>query len=81
MPGMVIGVTPTVSSGYLFNRGMEINQWLAWNAPASPAESRFAILDDGQDFLPEQRAFLVNTNPVEGLSKEDAERVVAILLA
>lgn len=76
MPGFVVDVTPTVTNSFFCVRGMEILKWLAENAPE---EYRHAIIDDGDDFLPEQREHLVRTNPHCGISQNDIEKVIKIL--
>jgi hypothetical protein len=79
MPGTLLDVTPIVMSGFMFNRGMEINQWLYTNTQSDPDICRYVILDDALDFLPEQRPYLINTNPDCGLTAQDAAQAIAIL--
>jgi hypothetical protein len=79
MPGTLLDVTPIVMAGYMFNRGMEINQWLHTNTQSDPDTCRYVILDDALDFLPEQRPYLINTNPDCGLTAKDAAQAIAIL--
>ena len=68
-----------VTGGYMFKRGMEIARWLHDNTCDDPQSYRYVIVDDGEDFLPEQIPFAVFTNPRIGLSAEDADRAIAIL--
>jgi hypothetical protein len=79
MPGFLRGITPDVTGGYMFKRGMEIARWLHDNTCDDPQSYRYVIVDDGDDFLPEQIPFAVFTNPRIGLSAEDADRAIAIL--
>lgn len=79
MPGTLLDVTPIVMAGFMFNRGMEINQWLYSNTQSDPDTCRYVILDDALDFLPEQRPYLINTNPGCGLTAQDAAQAIAIL--
>lgn len=79
MPGMLVDVTPSVPVAFLYTRGMEINTWLASNAPDDPLGYRYTIIDDGVDFLPEQADNLVTTNPEVGLTANDAEKAKALL--
>ena len=79
MPGTLLDVTPIVMASYMFNRGMEINQWLYTNTQSDPDTCQYVILDDALDFLPEQRPYLINTNPDCGLTAQDAAQAIAIL--
>lgn len=79
MPGFLRGITPDVTGGYMFKRGMEIARWLHDNTCDDPQSYRYVIVDDSNDFLPEQIPFTVFTNPWIGLSTEDADRAIAIL--
>lgn len=76
MPGILEGLTPTATHSLFCTRGMEILQWLA---DRQEVDSRYVIIDDCVDFLPEQMPFLVRTNPYCGLSQTDAQKAVAIL--
>lgn len=75
MPGILEGITPTVTTAFFSIRGHEILQWLA----SQEEEICYVIIDDANDFLPEQTARLVQTNPYCGLSRIDAERSIEIL--
>lgn len=77
LPGMLVGLTPTIEISYYCTRGMEIMQWLTMHAEE---DYQYVIIDDGSDFLPEQISHLVQTNPNEGISKSDVETAVNILL-
>ncbi len=79
MPGLVIDITPSIMAGFLYNRGMEINKWIAENVTGHPTDYRYAIIDDGQDFLPEQAPHLITTDPTTGLSEYDAEKAIQLL--
>ena len=85
LAGEVVGVTSTVLKEkaigkfrvHYGHRGMEVEEWLQNNATEP---YNYAILDDGDDFLPHQANHLVLTNPYDGLTKEIADRVIEILL-
>lgn len=55
-------------------RGGEIAAWLTRNG--SP---RYAIVDDNSDMLPEQQARFVQTDFEHGLTREHADRLIALL--
>lgn len=86
LPGKLIGITPnTVSDEMLLTadldnmeffdiRGHEIKEWLSKHKV-----DRYAILDDMDTILPEQTLHFVITNPMVGITKEDAEKVIEIL--
>ena len=88
LPGKIIGITPnTVSDEMLLNadldhmelfsiRGMEINEWLTKNGKHV---SHYVIIDDMDNFLPEQKSHFVQTNPEVGITTEDTERAIMIL--
>lgn len=63
-------VTPEHTSGF---RGNEIAMWL----DAHPNVSRYAILDDDTDFIPDQKLF--KTEWSTGITKEIAEVVTKYL--
>ncbi|MDD5061654.1 MAG: HAD domain-containing protein [Candidatus Marinimicrobia bacterium] len=58
-------------------RGDEIASWLL----ANPDVTRYAILDDDADMLPEQLPSFFQTTFAEGLTEEIAERVIKYLCA
>ena len=88
LPGKLIGITPnTVSDEMLLNadldhmelfsiRGMEIKEWLSKNGKRI---SHYAIIDDMDNMLPEQQSHFVKTDPEIGITKENANQVIAIL--
>ena len=80
MPGIMVDVTPKVPAAFMYTRGREINKWLAANAPDNPMEYCYVIIDDGFDYMPEQEPYLVTTDPVVGLTPEDAEKAKDLLL-
>ena len=84
LAGEVVGVTPTIQKekaigkiqiwyGY---RGMEVEEWLSSNATAP---YKYAILDDEDDYLPSQSGHLVLTDPMTGITKEIADKVISLL--
>ena len=79
MPGFLLGITPEVTTSDFCVRGMEINRWLAQNAPDGPGGYRYIIIDDSSFFLPEQIPFLVNTSSSVGITIEDAEKAIQLL--
>lgn len=79
MPGILVGVTPVVGTSYYCIRGMEILRWIAENT-ADGEQVRYVIIDDCNDFLPEQTPLLVRTNPFVGLTASDAQRAIRILM-
>ena len=48
MPGFLRGITPDVTGGYMFKRGMEIARWLHDNTCDDPQSYRYVIVDDGE---------------------------------
>ena len=88
LPGKLIGITPnSVSDEMLLNadldnmelfsiRGMEIKEWLSKNGKRI---SHYAIIDDMDNMLPEQQSHFVKTDPEIGITKENANQVIAIL--
>ena len=80
MPGILLGITPEVSTSDFYVRSMEIMKWLAQNAPENPSEYRYVIIDDSPIFLPEQLPYLVDTSSDTGITCEDAEKAIEILM-
>ena len=89
LPGHVIGMTEdhilteeekaAVEKGVNPRRhGAEVRTWFRKNGLE---EKGYVILDDQDDFFPEQAGHLVLTSPTCGLTVEDAERAVWVLLA
>ena len=84
LAGEVIGVTPTFnhrSFGRIVLspfgwRGMEVEEWLRDNA-ITPC--KYAILDDEDDYLQSQSDHLVLTDPMTGITKEIADKVISLL--
>ena len=88
LPGKIIGVTPNsvsdellidadIDSMELFHiRGEEIKEWLKKHGKHT---SRYAIIDDMDNMLPEQQSYFVHTNPEVGITEDDAEKAIAIL--
>ena len=79
MPGFLIGITPEVVSNDFCVRSMEINKWLAQNAPESPDSYRFVIIDDSAMFLPEHMPFLIHTSANVGITADDAAKAILML--
>ena len=87
LPGKIIDITPdTVSDDMLLSvdldmmlpavKGSEIKEWLASNGSQV---THYAILDDLPDMLPEQEPYFVQTDSRVGITKDDANCVIAIL--
>jgi len=89
LPGQVIDITPRTESGEMLLsvdldfidipavKGSEIKEWLSTNGRDV---THFAILDDFPDMLPEQQSHFVQTDPIIGVTEEDAERIIKILI-
>jgi len=67
----IIDKTPVLNEG---TRGSEIAMWMQDKDIQS-----FAILDDDDDFLPDQMPFLVKTDFDTGLTREHVEKAIEIL--
>ena len=90
LPGKLIGTTPnSVSDEMLLNadldhmeifsiRGMEIKEWLDKHGKKV---SHYVIIDDMDNFLPEQKSHFVQTDPEVGITEEDANMAIKILNA
>lgn len=88
LPGRLIDITPnSVSDEMLLTanldeiemfhiRGAEIKEWLLTKGQNV---SHYVIIDDMDNFLPEQQTHFVWTNPDVGITKEDAEQAIMIL--
>lgn len=59
----------------MHQRGEEIAEWLSRH----PEVTRYAIVDDDGDMLPEQRPFFVQTCFDHGLLDSHADRLISIL--
>ena len=57
-------------------RGMEIKEWLDKHVIEV---SRYVIIDDMDNFLPEQKSHFVLTDPEVGITDEDADKAIKIL--
>lgn len=60
----------------LAGNGNEVKEWLSRYAPEG---CKYVILDDVPDFLPEQEAFLICTDPRTGITHDDAVRTISLL--
>ena len=93
IPGELIGTTPHLTTVYFENvdsnetwqkhpigsRGMEIDEWLRLNTNQKLEPFTYAILDDEDDFLLHQMEHIVLTDPMKGITKEVADKVISIL--
>ena len=67
------------------NRGMEVQEWVQLDAermivnPDHQSIEAWVILDDVDEFLPEQKPHFVQTNPQTGLTGHDASEAISIL--
>ena len=57
-------------------RGREINEWLSRH----PEVTRWAIVDDDSDMLPDQQTRFVNTSWQEGLTESHAKLLIELLI-
>ena len=84
LAGEVIGVTPTIEKEraigkitiWYGQRGMEIEAWLQDNATFP---FKYAILDDEDCYLEAHSDHLVLTDPMTGITKEVADKVINLL--
>ena len=88
LPGEIIDITPNYISDelllkensanvdYLFERGSEIRGWLLLHGDDV---SRYVIIDDMDDILPEQQFHFVQTDPEVGITNDDVKKVVHLL--
>lgn len=87
LPGKIIGITPdylSISLLYsnlnndevLCERGCEIEGWLTLH---NDEVSRFVIVDDMDDILPEQQHRFVQTDPDLGLTEAEAKQIIFML--
>jgi hypothetical protein len=65
-------IDKTIDLDYL--RGLEVNEWLSRHEVSS-----YVILDDMEQFLPEQQVRFVQTSISKGLTKANAKKAVEIL--
>jgi hypothetical protein len=72
--GEIISTTPFVNRHH---RGGEIRQWFLYTHITQEVDS-FVILDDDDDMDP-LMDHLVQTDPLQGLTRTDAERAIEIL--
>ena len=89
LPGRVIDITPSsVSDEYLSNvdldnldasmlhcKGIEIASWLA----EQTEDIRYVIIDDEYVILESQFPHFILTNPYEGITEEQANKIISIL--
>lgn len=83
MPGRILDITPfaidksVIIDGYMIvQRGYEIKQWLRDNG----RDRDYIIIDDQDDFLPEQHRHIVRTDKKIGLSHDDAQAAIKKLV-
>jgi hypothetical protein len=88
LPGKIIDITPNYmsdelllndesgSTDYLYIKGVEVKGWLALHGDDV---SRYVIIDDIDDFLPEQQFHFVQTDPEVGITNDDVKKVVHLL--
>ena len=93
LPGKLIGSTPHLTMAHFENvdtnevwqkhpigsRGMEIDEWLRLNANEKLNPYTYAIIDDEDDFLSHQLEHIVLTDPIKGITRELANKVISIL--
>ena len=88
LPGKIVDITPDYMSDelllkedsadmdYLYERGSEIQGWLLLHGDDV---SRYVIIDDMDDILPEQKSHFVQTDPEVGITEEDVDKAVRLL--
>lgn len=89
MPGTVVGMTEFAEIDFnslepsedslalaIGSRGSEIASWMNKYAHL---DTPYAILDDINDFLPEQQVHFIRINPRYGITKEDALHAIDCL--
>ena len=88
LPGQVIDITPRTESGEMLLsvdldfmdipavKGSEIKEWLS---TSGRDVTHYAILDNFPDMLPEQQSHFVQTDPIIGVTVEDANEIIRIL--
>ncbi len=84
LAGEAVGVTPTIEKEraigkikiWYGHRGMEIEAWLQDNATFP---FKYAILDDEDCYLESHSDHLVLTDPMTGITKEVADKVISLL--
>ena len=88
LPGKIVDITPDYMSDelllkedsadmdYLYERGSEIQGWLLLHGDEV---SRYVIIDDMDDILPEQQSHFVQTDPEVGITNDDVKKVVHLL--
>ncbi len=79
MPGEILDITPfaidksIIIDGYMIvQRGYEIKQWLRDNGRGR----NYIIIDDQDDFLPEQNTHIVRIDKKKGLSPDDVQMAI-----
>ena len=90
LPGRVIDITPSsISDEYLSNvdldnldasmlhcKGLEIASWLS---KYETQDIRYVIIDDEYVILDSQLSHFILTNPYEGITEEQANKIISIL--
>ena len=88
LPGKIVDITPDYMSDelllkedssnvdYLYERGSEIQGWLLLHGDDV---SRYVIIDDMDDILPEQQSHFIQTDPEFGITNDDVKKVVHLL--
>ena len=93
LPGKLIGMTPHLTTANfedldscefwqkhpIGSRGIEIDEWLRLNTNKMLEPYTYAILDDEEDFLFHQLNHVILTDPMQGITKVIANKVIAIL--
>lgn len=80
MPGRIVGLTPVAIGVYLYQRGTEVARWLHDEGAADTTANRYVIIDDGDDFMPEQLPYTVITDPYIGLTAQNCKKAIEILM-
>lgn len=73
LPGTIIDITPSLLGK---NKGVEIASWLSKYAKQ---DIRYVIIDDEYVILDSQLPHFILSNPYEGITEEQANRVISML--
>ena len=84
LPSVLTGITPDLfpkgKRRPIGLRGLEIDNWLNYGRNSvSCVHYTYAIVDDEDDFLEHQLEHVVLTDPMKGITKEVANKIISIL--
>ena len=90
LPGKIIDITPSsvsdehlldvdlenIDTAILHCKGLEISSWLSEKGQSN---TRYVIIDDEYVVLESQSSNFILTNPYEGITEEQANKIISIL--